>query len=323
MKMIKIALIQHPPVFLNLSESLKEACRLIGEAASAGAEIIVFPETWLPGYPVWIDSAPGSSLWGSSAAKAIFRCLYNNSVEIPGPQTDILLKKAKETGTVLMIGVNEKCGGTLYNSLLIFGNSGQDLVIHRKLVPTYTERLIWGRGDGSTLYILPSELGNIGGLICWEHWMPHARAVMHSLNEVIHLAQWPSVHELHQIASRQYAFEGACFVLASGTVMSKGNVLEGYRSSSDFETAGEELLMSIEGDDSKLLLTGGSCIIAPDASYVVEPVFNQPGIVYGDIALKQVAEARQYLDTNGHYSRPDIFTLKVNRQVQTNVEFEE
>ena len=152
--------------------------------------------------------------------------------------------------------------------------------------------------------------------------MPLARAAMHSLNEAIHIAQWPSVHDLHLLASRHYAFEGGCFVLAAGSVLSKGEAIAGVKSLAHPPAAALELLDSIPGEAEKLLQTGGSVVIAPDSGLLEEPVFDQPGIVYNDIDLARIAEAKLLLDTDGHYSRPDVFNLSVNREKQNNVTFE-
>ena len=215
--------------------------------------------------------------------------------------------------------MHERDGATLYNTTIYFEPNG-NYKIHRKLTPTYTERLIWGMGDGSTLNVLETPYGVLGGLICWEHWMPLARAAMHSKHEIIHTAQYPTVHERHQIASRQYAFEGQCFVLASGCVLTKKDALEGFES---LETGDKEAFDLLESMRNEKLQRGGSTIIAPDISYVAEPVFDQPGIVYGELDLSLATQGNLLLDTNGHYSRPDVFKLTVNTKKNRNVVFEE
>jgi len=177
---MKVAIVQHTPVFLNLEQSLLKACGLIEEAANGGAEIIVFPETWLPGYPVWLDLSPGAVLWGNPPAKALYRILAENSICLSGKRLDDLLRVAGETGTYVVMGAHERLDGTLYNTMIFIDKEGKKFQVHRKLVPTYAERLVWGRGDGSTLSVLETDHGILGGLICWEHWMPLARAAMHS-----------------------------------------------------------------------------------------------------------------------------------------------
>ena len=317
----KVAIVQHAPVFLNLEASLDKASLLVEEAAGAGARVIVFPETWLPGYPVWLDYAPSAALWDHAPAKMLYSLLVENSLSIPGRHFDRLRAMARKTDTYLVMGAHERLDGTLYNTMLYLHRDGQRFQIHRKLIPTYTERLIWGRGDGSTLGMMPSEYGNLGGLICWEHWMPLARAAMHAQNETLHVAQWPAVRELHQIASRHYAFEGQCFVLAAGSVLSRGEILEGYYSLDQTGGGALELLESMPGQDADLVLNGGSAVIAPDSSYLEGPIYDQALILYADVHPERISEGHLVLDTQGHYARPDVFRLEVNDRPQTGVSF--
>lgn len=316
-KTAKIALIQEPPVYLNLAKSLEKAVSIAEEAAAGGARIIVFPETWLPGYPVWLDEAPKAALWDYGPAKRLFQYLSENSVEIPGPALEVLQNIAREKEVIVVIGVHERSGGTLYNTTVTIDSDG-GYKIHRKLTPTYTERLVWGSGDGSTLEVTETPYGVLGGLICWEHWLPLARATMHSKKEVIHTAQFPTVHERHQIASRHYAFEGQCFVLASGCVLTKSDVLEGFDSLETGDSEARELLESMENEQ---LQRGGSAVIAPDISYVVEPLYDDTSNVVAELDLDLVKQGALLLDTDGHYSRPDVFKLLVNDAANQNVRF--
>jgi predicted amidohydrolase len=315
------AIIQHPPVFLNLEASLEKACALIEQAASQGARVIVFPETWLPGYPVWLDYAPRAGLWDHAPAKALYRLLVENAITLAGGELERLRDAARKTGTYVVMGAHELLGGTLYNTMVFLSRDGRETRIHRKLMPTYTERLVWGRGDGSTLGVLPTEHGNLGGLICWEHWMPLARAAMHAQHETLHVAQWPAVKELHQIASRHYAFEGQCFVMAAGSPLSRADMLAGVESLGRAEGTALELLKEIPGKGEDLLLRGGSAVIAPDGTYVVEPVYDRACILQAEIDPRQIVEGHLALDTQGHYSRPDVFRLQVNDEPQVNVIF--
>jgi predicted amidohydrolase len=205
--------------------------------------------------------------------------------------------------------------------MLFFNRDGEGFQIHRKLIPTYTERLIWGRGDGSTLDVLNTEFGKIGGLICWEHWMPLARAAMHAKNESIHVAQWPAVTKVHQLASRHYAFEGRCFVMAAGCVLSRGDVIGGFHSLGFPDSVGLELLDAIPGDEKELLQRGGSAVIGPDADYVAGPTFDDACILYAKLRPDLITQARMVLDTSGHYARPDIFRLEVKTQPLSSVTF--
>lgn len=319
----RIAIIQHAPQFLNIEGSLEKAASLIQESAKRGAQMIVFPETWLPGYPVWLDYAPKAGLWDYPPAKALYRILAENALTIPGTNLSKLLSIAKKSVVYIVMGCHEKIGGTLYNTMILADKNGKDYVIHRKLMPTYTERLIWGQGDGSTLSVLVTEYGHIGGLICWEHWMPLARAAMHAKREIVHVAQWPYVKEMHQIASRHYAFEGQCFVAAAGCVLSRGQVLEGLRSLAQPEEQALEMLEQIPGSSEDLLLKGGSAVIGPDGNFLCEPLYDKSDILYADLDLAKIQESNLVIDTDGHYSRPDIFKLQVNTNPQSNVSFED
>jgi nitrilase len=317
----KAAVIQHAPVFLNLEASLEKACALVEQAADGGANVVAFPETWLPGYPVWLDLSPKAALWDHAPARALYRLLVENALTIPGGHLEKLLAVARYTGTYIIMGAHERLGGTLYNTMIFVDRDGQSFQHHRKLMPTYTERLVWGRGDGSTLGVLHSEYGNLGGLICWEHWMPLARAAMHAHHETIHVAQWPAVKELHQLASRHYAFEGQCFVLAAGSVLSRGDAIQGFHTLGQPQNEALALLETIPGEDKELILKGGSAVIAPDSNYVAGPAFDDACILYAEIQPERITEGRLTLDTQGHYSRPDVFHLEVNVQPQSNVTF--
>jgi len=321
-RVARVAVVQEPPVFLNLDASVEKACSLIvGAAMGQEADLVVFPETWLPGYPVWLDASPEAALWDSRPAKLLYRLLAENSITIPGQHLKTLLEIARTTDTYVVMGAHERLGSTLYNTMVFLHKDGKQFKIHRKLVPTYTERLVWGRGDGSTVSVLETEWGNLGGLICWEHWMPLARAAMHAKKEIIHVAQWPWVRGLHQLASRHYAFEGQCFVIAAGCVLSKRDVLEGFHALGGNGGGALALLEALPGDEEELLMKGGRAVIGPDYRYVVEPLWEEPGVVSAELDLDLIAEGHLLLDTDGHYSRPDVFRLEVNYRPQTNVIF--
>jgi predicted amidohydrolase len=289
----KVAVIQHAPVFLNIEHSLLKARDLVEEAASNGAQVIAFPETWLPGYPVWLDVSPKAALWDYPPAKALYRLLVENAISIPGRHLEMLRSIAQKTGTYVIMGAHEYLGGTLYNTMLFLHRDGQTFQLHRKLVPTYTERLIWGRGDGSTLRVFNTEYGNIGGLICWEHWMPLARAAMHARFETLHVAQ----------------------------VLSRRDVIEGFHSLDLSNNRALEILEEIPGQDDDLIQSGGSAIIGPDAGYLAGPVFKEPSILYAELEPRRITEGHLVIDTSGHYARPDVFHLEVNVRPRSNVTF--
>jgi nitrilase len=304
---VKVAAVQAAPVYLDLARSVEKAIGLIGDAASQGAQLVVFPETWLPGYPAWLDCCRDIALWDHLPVKKLFARLMENSVVVPGPVTGALAAAAREHNVVLNISVHERViegagRGTLYNSMLTFGSDGVLLNTHRKIMPTYTERMIWGQGDGSSLHAVDTDAGRIGGLICWEHWMPLARQVLHDSGEDIHIAVWPQVKEMNLIASRHYAFEGRCFVIACGSVMR----------ASELPPELEPLELLTQNPDS-FVLNGGSAIIAPDGSLLAGPLFNEEAILTADLYLSRIAEENLALDVTGHYSRPDIFEVRLKR----------
>ena len=304
---IIVGIVQASPVFMNLGASLAKAVALIDQAANDGAKLVAFGETWLAGYPAWLDYCPNAALWNHEPTKEVFAHLRQNSVVVPGRETKMLGEVVAKHGIILIIGINERIerdagNGTLYNSLLTFGADGTILNHHRKLVPTYTERLVWGQGDAAGLKAVETNVGRVGSLICWEHWMPLARQALHVSGEDVHIAVFPTVHETHQIASRHYAFEGRCFVLAAGLLMKARDLPPEL-------AAGTEL----ENTPEKLLLRGGSCVVAPDGSFVIEPLFDKEKIIVAELDFNLIDKEKMTLDVYGHYSRPDVFDLHVNR----------
>jgi predicted amidohydrolase len=226
---------------------------------------------------------------------------------VPGKETARLGEAAREHNLVVVIGVNERVArgpgnGTLFNSLLTFGPDGKLLNHHRKLVPTYTERLVWGQGDAAGLAAAETPLGRVGGLVCWEHWMPLARQALHTSGEHVHVAVWPTAHEMHQIASRHYAFEARCFVLAAGLVMRVRDLPP------ELDTPAE-----LAAGPDQMLLRGGSAVIAPDGRYIAGPVFDEETILTAEIDFSEIDREKMTLDVSGHYSRPDVFDLRLNR----------
>ena len=318
-----VAIVQEASVFLNLDASVEKAISHITEAAAAGADIITFAECWLPGYPVWLDFAPNAALWDDPGAKTLFRLLAENSVVAGDKYLARIQKLSTELGVYIVLGTHERAGATLYNTTFTFAPDADSPTPHRKLVPTYTERLVWGRGDGSMLKTVQTPWGMLGSLICWEHWMPFARAAMHAQHEFLHVAQWPIVKDMHQVASRHYAFEGRCAVAAAGSIMTKDEIVAGFNSLNVNEPEVHAMLASMPGDDGDFVHNGGSSIVGADGEYLASPVFDRPGTVSATIDLSMQREAWQTLDTDGHYSRPDIFELTVNTTPQPGVKFED
>lgn len=305
----KIAVVQSSPVYLDLQKSLDKTIKLISEAARLGVRLVVFPETWLPGYPAWLDCSRDAGLWDHEPVKKLFARMMENSVEIPGPATEALAAAAREYNLVINITVQERVRegagrGTLYNTMLTFDSDGTMLNRHRKIMPTFTERLVWGKGDGASIKAVDtSAAGRVGGLICWEHWMPLARQVLHNSGEDIHIASWPQVKEMNLVASRHYAFEGRCFVIASGAIMR----------ASELPSELEPIDLLKQNPDA-FVLRGGSAIIAPDGTVLAGPVYDEEVILTAEIDLARVKEESLTLDVTGHYSRPDIFEVKLKSQ---------
>ncbi|GJG86729.1 nitrilase [Gemmatimonadetes bacterium T265] len=296
----------------DLDSGLARTAALAREAADAGATLVVFPETWLPGYPAWLDVCRDVALWDYAPVKAVFARMAAESVAVPGPACDALADAARACRATLVVGVVERVdagpgAGTLYNAILTFGPGGALLNHHRKLVPTYTERLVWGPGDADGLRAVEAlgaggARGRLGALVCWEHWMPLARQALHEAGEDVHAALWPTAHEMHQVASRQYAFEGRCYVLAAGSLMRAAALPPELEPHPDRVRVAEDWVLG-----------GGSAIVGPDGRYVVEPVYDAPQILVADLDLARVREERMTLDVAGHYARPDALSLAVHR----------
>ena len=304
-KTVRVAAVQAAPILLDLKRSTAKACDLMARAAERGARLVAFGETWLTGYPAWLDLCPGSAYWNHPPAKKTFARLMANSVTIQGPEIARLARAAKTHGVVLVLGVHERVEGgpghnTLFNTQLIIGSDGRILSRHRKLMPTFAERLIWGQGDGSGLDAVPTPIGRVGSLICWEHWMPLARQAVHRSGEQIHVAVWPSVHDLHQMASRHYAFEGRCFVLAVGQILRARDLPKEM-----------ELPGNLRRSPGTMLYNGGTAIYGPDGGLVAGPVYDREEIVVADLDLSRIAEEAMALDVTGHYDRPDVFEFRV------------
>lgn len=292
----------------SLEEGLNRTRALAGEAAEEGATLVVFPETWLPGYPTWIDYCRDAGLWDHAPVKAEYVRLVENSVVVDGESGSALSSLARELEITLVVGVSERVNAgpgraTLYNALLTYGPDGRLLNHHRKLTPTYTERLLWGPGDTAGLRPVDTPAGRVGGLICWEHWNPLARQALHDAGEDVHVAVWSAavgVNGMHQQSSRAYAFEARCHVIAAGQLMRASALPEALEASPDKVTSPEQWL-----------LAGGSAIIGPDGSYLAGPLYEEPGILVAELDYRLNTEEAMTLDVAGHYQRPELFEFRV------------
>ncbi|MEL6708717.1 MAG: carbon-nitrogen hydrolase family protein [Pseudomonadota bacterium] len=313
MTTLNVAICQAAPIPLAISDGIEKATRLAREAIEGGAQVVAFGETFLGGYPLWLDEAPGAALWDHPGTRACHEIMLDQAI-VPGDERLLPLQElCDESGALISIGAHERLRSSLYNNQLLF-RPGQDPLDHRKLVPTHGERLIWMRGDGSTIGVHEAEWGRAGNLICWEHWMPLARAAMHNLGEAVHCASWPTVREEYALASRHYAMEGRCFVLAAGLVQNKADLFDGLeRVGGDAEA--EALFNRIEGE---VLNKGGSMIAAPDARVVAQAGEGEE-ILFAELDLGERGQNLTSLDTDGHYSRPDVFELTVDTRAKDGV----
>jgi nitrilase len=300
--MTTIAAVQASPVFLDRDATTEKACGLIKEAGAHGASLIVFPETFIPTYPDWVWRLPA---WHD---EDFARRLYDQAVTIPGPVTERLGEAAREVGGYVAMGVNELDGGTLYNTLLYLAPDGSVAGRHRKLMPTGGERTVWGYGDGSTLDVVDTPFGVVGGLICWENYMPLARAAMYAFGVDIYLAPTWDNGDGWVATLRHIAKEGRVYVVGVSPVLRGSDVPA-------------ELRGEIYGGDEDWMSRGFGTIVAPGGEIVAGPLLEEEGIVYAEIDRAEVLRHRQMFDPVGHYARPDVFTLSVNTRAQRPVVF--
>ena len=310
MDQVKVAVVQAGSVIMDKQGCIEKASKLLIEAGQNGAQLVVFPEAFIPCYPrgMGFGAVVGSrSLEGRKA----YQRYWDNAIQVPSADTDALGAAVKEAGVYCVIGVIEKdqdtSEGTVFCTALYFGPDGKLLGKHRKLKPTASERLIWGEGDGSTLKVIETPFGRIGSLICWENYMPLARAAMYAQGVQIYVAPTADSRDTWFATMRHIAIEGRCFVIGCNQYSSKSDYPEDIVSSDEFKDLPEEMCR------------GGSCVVNPLGAFVVEPVIGKETIIYADLDLGQVAQGQFDFDVMGHYSRPDVFQLIVNTKKKTNV----
>ncbi|GIN90137.1 carbon-nitrogen hydrolase family protein [Siminovitchia terrae] len=308
-KQFKVAVVQAGSEVMDKVKGVKKTIRLIEEAGQGGAKIIVFPEAFIPAYPRGMSFGTVVGSRSNEGRKDFFR-YWDHSITVPGGETAEIGKAARKAKAYVVIGVIEKDSessqGTLYCTALFFGPDGELLGKHRKLKPTGSERLIWGEGDGSTMPVFDTPYGRIGALICWENYMPLARAAMYDQGVQLYVAPTADGRDAWFSTMRHVAVEGRCFVLSCNQYSTKDMYPEDISSRKEFEELPEELTR------------GGSCIVDPLGEFIVAPVFGEEKILYADIDLNKIAEAQFDFDVVGHYARPDIFQLTVNKQEQKN-----
>jgi len=308
---LNTALVQASPVLFKKDETLDKTLLLITQCAGNNSQLVLFPEAFIPAYPRGLDfgTVIGSR---STEGRKLWQLYWENSINIPGPETEILCETAKKFSTYLAIGVIERDtlvnNGTLYCTLLYIGPDGKILGRHRKIKPTAAERYIWGEGDGSTLTVIETEFGRIGGLICWENYMPLARMAMYSKGVDIYLAPTADARDTWQSTMRHIACEGRCFVLGCNQYVTK----EMYPKEMQPQLAGQPEIMS----------RGGSVIISPLGEIIKGPLFDKEEIIYAELDMDEITRAKFDFDVVGHYARPDIFQLKINEAPMPSVSIE-
>ena len=305
MATIRAAAIQIAPDLTSCEGTVDKVCRAVAEAAAQGAEMAVFPETFIPYYPYFSFVEPPVS-----SGREHLR-LYEHAVEIPGWVPEVLSQQALKYGMVLVVGVNERDHGSLYNTQLVFDADGSMPLKRRKMTPTYHERMVWGQGDGSGLKVVETKVGRVGALACWEHYNPLARYALMAQHEEIHCAQFPGsmvgpvFRDQIEVTIKHHALESGCFVVnATGWLT-------------------DEQISSISSDSKMQKALRGGCytaIISPEGVPLCEPVTQGEGMAIADLDFSLITKRKRMMDSVGHYARPDIFTLHVNRRTNVNTD---
>jgi nitrilase len=295
---VHVAVVQAGSIPFDTAACVDKAVALIGEAATMGAKVIVFPEAFIAGYPKGLNY--GLVVGARDAAgREEFRLYLESAIEVPGPQTQRLGEAAAESQAYVVMGVIERDGGTCYCTVLFFGPDGTLLGKHRKLMPTALERMIWGFGDGSTLTAVDSPYGRIGSVICWENYMPMLRMAMYAKNVALYCAPTADDGETWLSTMRHVALEGRCFVLTACQFLRKNAFPATVR-------------VSLGDSPDAVLMRGGSAIISPNGRVLAGPHFEGETILSAELDLDDIGRGKFDFDVAGHYSRPDVFQLSVN-----------
>ena len=308
---LKVALAQISPVWLNKSETLKKVETAIVDASKEQVELIVFGEGLVPGYPFWL-ALTGGAEWNTTVNKELHSHYVSNSITIEKGDLNDICALAKSHSMAIYLGIIERPldrgGHSVYASLVYINQEGVIQSVHRKLQPTYDERLTWSPGDGNGLQVHTLKEFTVGGLNCWENWMPLPRTALYGLGENLHIAVWPGSDHNTKDITRFIARESRSYVISVSSLMNKG----------DFPNDTPHIEQILK-KAPEVLANGGSCIAGPDGEWIIEPVLHKEGLIIETIDFKRVLEERQNFDPVGHYSRPDVTQLVVNRERQTTV----
>lgn len=312
--MTRVAIVQKAPAFLNRAECLRIAVSAVAEAAAGGAQLIVFPEAFVPGYPAWIwRLRPGGDL---GLSERLHRALLENAVDLADDGLGPLREAAREHRVMVVCGINERDGafsrGSLYNTVVTLGRDGSVLNRHRKLMPTNPERMVWGQGDATGLRSVDSPCGRIGALICWESYMPLVRYALYAQGLDVYIAPTYDSGDRWIATLQHIAREGGCWVVGSGVAFRAADIRGAAPGLSDLYPISEEWVNA-----------GDSAVIAPGGKIVAGPLRNDVGVLYADIDGEPIDNARRTLDVTGHYSRPDLFSLQVRTGALNPVDIED
>ena len=310
---LKVALAQISPVWLDKQATLAKVETTILEASKEGAELVVFGEALLPGYPFWLALTDGAK-WDLKVNKELHAHYIRNAIQLELGELDGICALAKKYGIAIYLGIMERAkdrgGHSIYASLVYIDQQGEIKSVHRKLQPTYDERLTWAPGDGNGLQVHSLKKFTVGGLNCWENWMPLPRAALYGQGENLHVAVWPGSEHNTKDITRFIARESRNYVISVSALMKKEDFPENT-----------PYLDKILETAPEVLANGGSCIAGPDGAWIVPPVLHKEGLIFQELDFNRVYEERQNFDPVGHYSRPDVTQLTVNRERQSTVRF--
>ena len=313
--LLTVGLAQISPIWLDKEKTIEKILKTIEDASTSGCELVVFGEALLPGYPFWL-ALTGGAEWNTKINKELHAHYANNSIQIEAGHLDKICKLCAEKNIAIYLGIIERPkdrgGHSLYCSLVYINQQGEIKSVHRKLQPTYDERLTWAQGDGFGLRVHPLKKFTLGGLNCWENWMPLARTALYSQGENLHIAVWPGSDHNTKDITRFIARESRSFVISVSNLMARKKIPK--------NTPHLDTILANAPDE---LANGGSCIAGPDGEWIVEPVLHKEGLIIETLNFHSILEERQNFDVSGHYSRPDVTKLLVNRERQRIIEIKD